>query len=174
MKIIRSNKKGFRIHSPFVYELVTNVLYNDSKNIDFAGIGISQTAKQVQLNLLCRLLNYFNPEKVFFYRPLSAEIEHKLKNMANSDFFYPVTLNDDLEENIIAFPFVVLNEPIFNKLTHSPKNSSVWFITKDPCSGSSIFQNLLECERGIITIELKYSGIVIFNNKFYTQGYIIK
>ena len=170
MKIIKSNKKGFHIHSPFVYELVTNVLFGDSANIDFAGTDILKSAKQVQLNMLYRLLHYFNPQKVFFYKPLAVEIEQKLKSNIDFNFFYSETF----EETILNFPFAVLSESVFNQLIHFPENNSVWFIKKDSRSGGSIFKNLPECENGRITIELKYSGIIIFNNKFFTQGYVIK
>ena len=174
MKTIKSNKKGFHIHSPFVYELVTNVLFGDSANIDFAGTDILKSAEQTQLNVLYRLLRYFNPQKVFFYKPLIAEIEQKLKGNIDFNFFYPETFESNLEETILNFPFAVLSESVFNRLTHFPENNSVWFIKKDSRSGDSIFKNLPECENGRITIELKYSGIIIFNNKFYTQGYVIK
>ena len=174
MKVIRSNKKGFRIHSPFVYGLVTGVLYDDFININFTGTGILQSAKQVQLNMLCRLLHYFHPEKVFFSNQLTVEIEKKLKDSVCSDFFYSETFESDLEETILSFPFAVLSESVFYRLTRFPENNSVWFIKKNPRSGGSIFQNLPECESGRITIELKSFGIVIFNNKFYTQGYVIK
>ena len=174
MKVIRSNKKGFRIHSPFVYGLVTNVLHDDSVSINFTGTGVLQSAKQVQLNMLYRLLHYFHPEKVFFYKPLTLETEKKFKDRVNSDFFYSETFENVLEETILCFPFAVLSEPVFYRLTRFPENNSVWFIKKNSHSSGSIFQNLPECEIGRITIELKYFGIVIFNKKFHTQGYLIK
>ena len=174
MKIIKSNKKGFHIHSPFVYELVTNVLFGDSTNIDFVGTDILNSANQVQLNMLYKLLHYFNPQKVFFYKPLTVEIEQKLKGNIDFNFFYSETFESTFEETILNFPFAVLSESVFYRLTHFAENNSVWFIKKDSHSGSSIFKNLPECENGRITIELKYSGIIIFNNKFFTQGYTIK
>ncbi|MDR2910961.1 MAG: hypothetical protein LBV47_06320 [Bacteroidales bacterium] len=174
LKIVRSNKKGFRIHSPFIYELVTNVLYKDHKNIYFKETDVLQTAKQIQLNYLYRLLHYFHPEKVFFHKPLTAETERELKYMLDSDFFYSEISSDGLYDNILTFPFAVLDELIFHRLTHFPENNSVWFIEKNLYSGNSIFQNLPKCEKGRITIELKYSGIIIFNNKFYTQEYLIR
>lgn len=174
MKTIRSNKKGISIHSPFVYGLVTGVLFDDSMKIDFNGTNILQSAEQAQLNMLYRLLYYFRPEKVFFSNPLTMETEKKLKDKMNFDFFYPETFESSFEETILSFPFAVLSESVFYRLTHFPENNTVWFIKKCSRSNGSIFKNLPECECGRITIELKYSGIVIFNNKFYTQGYVIK
>ena len=173
MKAIRSNKKGVRIHSPFVYGLVTGVLYDDSINIDFTDTEVSQSEKRLQLNMLYRLLNFFRPEKVLFSAPLTAETEKQLKDKLNSDFYYYETFESGLEETILSFPFTVLSESVFSRLTRFPENNSVWFIIKNNPS-SKVFKNLPECESGRITIELKHSGIVIFNNNFYTQGYVIK
>lgn len=173
-KIIRSNKKGFRIHSPFVYELVTEVLCKDYKDVYFRETGVLQPAERFRLNCLYRLLHYFCPEKVFFHKPLTAETEKELKYMLDSDFFYSEPSGDGVSEDIVTFPFAVLDETVFRRLTHFPENSAVWFIEKNLCSGDSVFENLPECEKGIITVELKYAGIIIFNDKFHTQKYVIR
>jgi len=152
LKAIKSNKKGFHIHSPFVYELVTNVLFNKNININFPETGFLQSARQVQLNILHRLLHHFSPEKVFFSESLTEETE----------------------KTILNFPFAVLSESVFCRLTRFPENNSTWFIKKDSRSSVPIFKNLPECENGIIAIELKHSGIIIFDKKFCTQWYEIK
>ncbi len=179
MKAIRSNKKGFGIHSPFVYRLVTRVLFVDAEFYDFEEIEKLQMNKEEkeQLKLLFRLLNFFQPEKVLYFEKFPGNVLEILKKAAYSAGFLWIEQNQNqLKEFFSENSFSVFNEDQFNKMTVFPEKQSVWFIKKKNNSTKTghFFQPLPESERGKITIELENAGIVIFDDKFPAQDYVIK
>jgi hypothetical protein len=179
LKIIRSNKKGHRIHSPFVYRLVTSVLFG---NTVFSAIEKSEDFKidkveKLWLTLLFRLLNEFQPEKIICMAEISENIIQLMKNtFAGTEFIFPETKNKgEIQTAISTYPFVIADENSFQP-DFKFKQNSVWFIKKNNKRGKSgqFFQTLPELENGRITIELTNAVIVIVDNKFPSQDYVIK
>ena len=180
MKTIRSNKKGFRIHSPFVYNLVTNVLFIPAVFYVFEEIEKLEISKQekLQLKQLFRLLNYFQPGLIYFDESLSDEeiiFIQKFNSEAifkkiDVENFYKAEVADRVEKS-----FFILGDAS-ELLKRNIANLGKWFFLKKTKKRRKnlIFETLFEKEDGVIFIELFYADLIIFDKKFPSQHYVIK
>ena len=174
MKLIRSNKKGFGIHSPFVYRLVTRVLFPDAQFYIFSEIDKLKTSpyEKEELKLIFRLLNFFQPPEILYFgNPTEKEFEILSKSVQELIFYHFNTKsefqkrNNELLKNV---SFVVYSEDILENDFDLPENNSVW-IVKNIHKNEELnrfFQTLLIPETGVISIEYKNFAIVIFDKKF--------
>lgn len=178
MKLIRSNKKGFGIHSPSVYHLVTQVLFPSGKESFFEPLGklsINKNEKE-ELMLVFGLLHFYQPSQVLYWgEPSDNELRILKKAAPSAEFVVrdpKQTPPDDRE-----FPFVVFA----GGLTESPEIyypeiKSVWWmknLSKNQ-KMAEFFQSLFFDEKIQVTIRYKDFGIIIVDKKIPKQNYVIK
>ena len=180
MKTIRSNKKGFGIHSPFVYHLVTNVLFPEAGFYVFHEIEKLNANKKEKsaLKLLFRLVHYFQPNCVFYEKNLTSD-ELRILKKANSEVVLKKIESMIYSKNKIeraeGLNFFILSEMPDIQLTNMP-DWEIWFFRKktDRNKIKRIFEPLFEKQDGIIFIEFLYEDLIIFDKKIPSQHYVIK
>ncbi|MBN1984992.1 MAG: hypothetical protein JW761_01745 [Prolixibacteraceae bacterium] len=180
MKTIRSNKKGFGIHSPFVYHLVTNVLFPEAGFYVFHEIEKLKLIKKEKsaLKLLFRLIHYFQPNNVFCEKEMTSDELNILKK-ADSEIVFKKTDSvfhmKNETERAKGLNFFILNEMPDFQFTNIPERE-IWFFTKktDKNKIKRIFEPLFEKQDGIIFIEFLYEDLIIFDKKIPSQHYVIK
>ena len=159
LKFLFSSTGRHGVHSPFVYNYVTECLYqkrlsNDSKVKD----------------VLLKSLFYFSPENVFF-EGMDMEVQEAIKKKIPSlrpngtpyDFIYMDKLN---ERNISTY---ILE----NKNTH---NGTVVFIEGIHQNRHSemLWGNLRDREQIRVTIDLFYCGLVLFRKEQAKEHFKIR
>ncbi len=178
MKTIRSNKKGFGIHSPFVYDLVTNVLFVKTEISGFEEIEKLNLGRKVnkRYKKLLRLINYFLPEKIYVDSfPDDAELSILKKRFCfvfeEIKLGFPGTTNLITENHKAFYLLEELPDIDFNEI-----QSGYWFIKNKSDKKEIKFKILpiMEKKRGIILIEFNYDAFIIFDKKFPSQHYVIK
>lgn len=181
MKLIRSNKKGFGIHSAFVYRLVTSVLFPQANFYIFDEIDALKTDSDEKdsIKLIFRLLNYFQPNEILYCgKPENNELMILKKSDSNLVINEMKSVSDfqGKESVFQTAAFTVFSENIFQNEILFPENNSIWFIKKVNKKEelNRFFQTLLKTESSNITIQLKSGAIVIFDKKFHNQNYVIK
>jgi hypothetical protein len=178
MKLIRSNKKGFGIHSPSVYHLVTQVLFPPGKEslLEQPGkLSMNKNEKE-ELKLVFGLLHFYQPSKVLYCgEPSDNELRILKKAAPSAEFFVGDTKQKTVDDR--EFPFVVFA----GGLTESPEIGypeikSVWWmknLSKNQ-KMADFFQSLFFDEKIQITIKYKDFGIIIVDKKIPKQNYVIK
>lgn len=178
MKLIRSNKKGFGIHSPSVYHLVTQVLFPSGREIFFEQpetLPMNKNEKE-ELNLAFGLLHFYQPSQVLYWgEPSDNELRILKKAAPSAEFFVGDTKQKTADAR--EFPFVVFAGGLTEgPEIYYPEIKSVWWmknLSKNQ-KMADFFQSLFFDEKIQITIKYKDFGIIIVDKKIPKQNYVIK
>ncbi|QGY47059.1 hypothetical protein GM418_26370 [Maribellus comscasis] len=180
MKTIRSNKKGFGIHSPFVYDLITNVLFVSAGFYVFDEIEKmnKSTWEKNQIKLLFRLLNYFQPRHVFYDENVSGDVTGVLQKFNSETVFKSVGAEFFKKEKLAietksAF-FIFGKKPDVMVRSFCEYAKCFFLKQKTGKKENYTLKPLLEKEDGTILIELLTADFIIFDKKFRSQHYVIK
>ncbi len=182
MKVIKSNRIGSRIHSPFVYRLVANVLFAGYPYYAFQEIGKLTDKKDevIEYQFIFRLVNYFQPEVIQYI----GNEDNRLKRVCSMAKKYIVVYDIqsfDSEEKELQLlggknHLVIWNNYCeIKNLEITPEIQGVWIIRN--IKGHAIkdfFNKLMKHQDVKITIRLGHLRIVIFNGQFQKQNYVIK
>lgn len=174
MKPIVSNPKGYHIHSPSAFHLVTGVIFNRQPPPGMSPEKVLEMKKKFPFGLLViRLAAHFRPQRVvcigsgcqkldMALEP--SDIPHQVFQAGDEGFFLSNT-NE----------FVIWNDaPSREMLIHSEINDCVWFLPGLGRKTMREFFTLLK-KNGKVSqsFELKHDGFVIFNSKLQKEDYII-
>lgn len=178
MKLIRSNKKGFRIHSPSVYHLVTEVLFPRFGYRSFEQLSdFLQNKNEIEVaGLIISLIEYSKPERVLFFGNSDIPGQELIKAFFPSVLFFlqePGTPSN----NPGLFPFVIFDR-YFPGVAEvfGPSVKSVWCLKNlgESREMAQFFRTLFFDERIAVTIQYKNFGIIIVDKKIPKQNYVIK
>lgn len=173
MKIIRSNPLGFGIHSPFVYHLVTKVIFSPGNCLLAFPFASEKKKAMFVRKMINRLTDYIHPEIIIIFGPKEnlpigfPEIEERFKCL------YPSKLSD-IAGNFKRSLFLINAVPE-NTEIHSVQSKEAYWILLN-CNDLKMRQFLNNCknsEKVSVTIEVFNTGIIIFSEIFQKQNYII-
>lgn len=179
MDIIKSNRQGKGIHSPFVYRLVTNIIFAPYPYYSFIEIEKFSDNKRItdEYKKLFRLIHFIYPYRI---QIIGNDYENlkKICMLANK--------NICIEEiDTYQFKKESNNEDYMMRIWDSivPKLVSLQAIRKPECwiiKGTGkrklidFFKLLRNKNKVQVTINLDQWGIAIFNDKFQYEDYVIK
>ena len=182
MKLIRTNKKGFGVHSPFVYRLISDVLFAEGEFYAFQDIQklkLKNTDKEI-IQLIFRLLNNFQTQHVLFVgRPINNEID--LYEHASGKKLRHFKADAEENENFTAefknADFIILNDfeniSLMDLALHEKK--VICAKNLDESESMSIFFKTLSADKNVqLSIKYKNFGIIIVDDKIPKQNYVIK
>ena len=176
MKPVISNPKGYHIHSPFAFHLVTRILFPQPDNTDSHERGklFSENHDQNVNLLLVRLFKFMNPGRAIFPRDGFFEVEAFARSLGTIIENWAPDMPGHY--HMLSGDFVILNETQIPALEIKPgAKNVVWFITG--IQGSELreyFKNLKKDAQVSQTYELNSCGIVIFNPEFQKENFVIK
>lgn len=181
MRLIKSNKKGKNIHSPFVYRLVANVLFAPYSFYAFPEIEQLAGSRQEStcLKQLFRLVNFFNFETVSEVLPVNSLIKQVCR-LAKSRIHYAeahkIPESPETSSGRGYTRLVIVsgnNDGLYPDIF--PEIPEVWIFIKTNRKFTTEYFSMLKTEKKVqITIESDHMGIVIFNKNFDKQNYVIK
>ncbi len=181
MKLIKSNKKGKNIHSPFVYRLVANILFAPYPFYAFPAIEKLAVSRQesTYLKQVFRLVNFFDFEQVSEIFPVNSHTK-QVCQLAKSRIHYAeadkIPVSNKTSTHKGYSHLVIFSECQDGLDTDTfPKIPEVWIFRINNRKYTTEYFHKLKTKKEVqITIELKQLGLVIFNKKFDKQNYVIK
>jgi hypothetical protein len=176
MKLIRSNKKGFGIHSPSVFHLVSRVLFpppdvDSLKNETF----FQEKNREGEWDIIFRLLHFYQPSRVLYVGETAEGEPGFLKKAAPSAEFV-IHGSSQKRNELKEFPFVIFAGLIPDPELPVSGEKSVWCV-KIPNKNKKMadfFQSLVSEPNARVTIRLKNTGIIIVDRNIPKHGYVIK
>lgn len=180
-KIIKSNKWGRGIHSPFAYRLVTDVIFAPYPFYSFEDIRklASSAGTREELEIIFRLINFFQPENIWTVGEQDENIE-KVCNWAKPGAaLLTVPCVNNTHENSIITPeensFIIWNNYCALEPFNLNREQPLTFIIRkiNDLKMEQLFEELKGKQGVSVTIELRNFGIVLINGKFQKQNFVI-
>ncbi len=178
---IKSNKWGKGIHSPFVYRLVTEIIFSRYPFYAFDEIKKISASKQEkeELEVLFRLLNFFQPKQIKVYGEQDLKIEQICKvvlpDVEVSELFCVKKTQEIMFNPLEGNTFIIWNNYCNNENFNFEGNEPIIIVfrkLKDLQMKKMVeyFQDKKEIS---VCIEFQTFGIAIVNSKFQKQNYVI-
>ena len=176
IKPIISNPRGHRIHSPFAYKLVSEVIFRQEKKDWFLfkpKIQVKSDKKQIY-NLISRLVDYLKPDRIVILGKKPGDNGFQLDGIPT------VRLTDISAVHKEYFPaggdFVIwLEGPSTPVNLPGLDTGNVWFLHGLKETGMyDFFEKLKSLGNVRQTFELNSCGIIIFNPEFQKEDFVIK
>ncbi|MFZ5429718.1 MAG: hypothetical protein ACOZDD_05755 [Bacteroidota bacterium] len=173
---VKSNPKGFGIHSPFAFNLVTRVIFAGQRRSRwFAGwLGIRRDRNLEIRELLLRLLTFFRPERVLVFNSevvVSSLFPADLPGNPTLVYVRSGEVVSTLPGDFIYLPEGEITGPEF----HSGQSDKILFLADiRHAPGREYFKKLVNDGNVSQTYELNSCGIAIFNPKFQKENFVIK
>ncbi|NCB07866.1 MAG: hypothetical protein EOM73_06865 [Bacteroidia bacterium] len=176
MKLIRSNKKGFGIHSPSVFQLVTRVLFPPPDVDGFIKDKFfHENRVEENLKLIFRLLHFYQPARVLYVGEVGeGEPDFLKKAVPSAEFVFQESSKE--RDELKAFPFVIFAGIIPMPEMYDSEKKLVWCvkIPKKNKKMADFFQSLVSEPYVSVSIRLKEFGIIIVDRNILKHGYVIK
>jgi hypothetical protein len=176
IKPIISNPRGHNIHSPFAFNLVTEVIFKREKGgwFLFKRKHEVNSYKDKIFNLLKRLIEFLSPERIVIFGRDSNDFAVQSKGI----LVLRITevTGPEKKFNPAAGDLVVwLESPSAEVNISAPDVDNVWFLYGLREAGMHDFFEKLKSDDNVRqTYEFNSCGIVIFNPKFQKEDFVIK
>ena len=194
LKYLFVSKTKYRVHSPFVYDLVTNVLNDKSHRQEYVKIRnlYTPTINSKHLKLIIRIINRYKSENILEIgnsNLLDCTFLSNIHWKANV-FFINVETNEISEiknqKNIqsVSFDFAFYNIENNNSLTLSEfmnhlkyfHNNSILAINNIHQSKKmeEVWKKIITQKEVTISIDLFFIGLVFFRKEQVKENFIIR
>jgi hypothetical protein len=152
IKFILKSSNQHGVHSPFVYDLITQGLYKKGNKTtilnNYAELKKLSTKEQ---KVLSNIINYYKINKIYFdFKSLENNLNNEFKLLYIKELNQSTFLKNDSNY------FVVINK------IHKNKNVA------------SIWRKLIRNKKATVTIDLFYFGLVFFRKEQVKEHFIIR
>jgi hypothetical protein len=175
MNPIRSNPRGYNIHSPFAYHLVTEVLFNSAGKPTDLKLSDTFPANELQGYLLVvRLLRFFKPARVILAGCQFNQLGNILQRLEFQEIPEISEFNGPCLGNSQEF-VIWSDESVLMDFVPDEICGSVWFLAgiKAPRM-RKFFHRLKNLDKVSQSYELNRFGFVIFNSDLQKEDYLIR
>lgn len=183
IQFILKSQNDHGVHSPFVYNVVSNCFYNKELKLsrkDYKAIGKTRPYKETEL--LCRILYFFKTEKLLAFGNNVDAIKEILQEAGERKnrkvwFFTPNApipgsihmgcIADNAGEKIVSY---------FEELLQHSSNDTLCIVERSHQSEAveEAWESIQEHPKVTVTIDTYYFGLVFIRKEQYKQHFIIR
>lgn len=184
----KKQSKGHSIHSPFAFDLITNVLYSPYSYYAFNDIPdkfpfLAQPSKNVVKfnHVSFRLINYFKVKNILEVNPGNGLNSLYIKSPSSKIEYSSVNDIDEIEDFASRkFDAIFINidnkncfPPIESLLKLSSENT-FWVINPIDSKESKQFcKSIVNHEKVTVSFDMSDTLIVFFRHSYYKQHYLV-
>jgi hypothetical protein len=176
MKIIGSNRWGCGIHSPYIYTLISRVIYGNEFRSPLPPDTRKTSDRNVKrfLDITGRLIRFFKPGMIV----ITGQKEETNYLIAQICPDTPVIHTGEVNAYVpeTNHEFVIWNEiPESIPEIPGPLYKSLWIFRKGHVHRMNFLMNELRfSEKVSVTLNLKHTAIVIFNQDLQKENFVIR
>ena len=176
LQFLWHSKNEHGVHSPFVFLLLTQGLYN--KKVKLACDALSNQNERVskKQQLLYKIIRYFEPKSILTIgaNPFEKEIIALGNPKATIDIEIDFAIYHCIYINSQQFPFIT-NERI-EQLLNTTKNDSFWIVENIHANeaAEALWQTLKQNPKVTVTIDTYHFGLVFFRREQVEEHFILR
>lgn len=189
------NRCGYGVHSPFAFNLITQVIYETTPYYKYADAGKEQERLALEKDkhwtyepkkikhLLFRLVNFAQPDTIVDAGTLSASALYLKAGKEGADYTSASHLAELFLESGVPVDFLYLHdyrhpqfmEEVFGICAARTTEKSVFVIEgiRYTSKMSALWKRMKQDERAGITFDLYHLGIIFFDRTKIKQDYIV-
>lgn len=182
LQFLWHSKNEHGVHSPFVFHLLTQGLYNKQIKLPVAALSTYKGINSKKSRLLFKIVRYFSPKSILTVG--DTNFEKEIMALANPKDKIDIDIDIDIDiynaiYNCIyihsqEFPF--LTDERIEQLLITSENDSFWILENIHANGTTekLWQTLKQNPKVTVTIDTYYFGLVFFRREQVKEHFIIR
>jgi len=172
------SKNEHGVHSPFVFLLLTQGLYNKKIKLPDAALSTYKGVNSKKSRLLFKIVHYFSPKSILIVGDTTFEKEV----MALANPKAKIVIDIDIESaiyNCIYFSSIGINsitEDTIEQLVLTTENDTFWILEDIHANAAAeaLWQTLKQNPKVTVTIDTYHFGLVFFRREQVEEHFIIR
>lgn len=174
LQFLWHSKNEHGVHSPFVFLLLTQGLYN--KKVRLAADALSNPNKSVskKQQLLYKIVRYFEPKSILTIGAKASEIDvialgnPKAKFDSDCDLYHCIFIHSD--------EFTTITNERLEQLLKTTENDSFWILENIHANqaAEAFWSNLKSNPKVTVTIDTYHFGLVFFRKEQVEEHFILR
>ncbi len=176
LQFLWHSKNEHGVHSPFIFLLLTQGLYNKKIKLPVAALSTYKGVNSKKSRLLFKIVRYFSPKSILIVGDTTFEKE--VMALANPKATIDIALDsanyDCIYIHSQQFPFIT-NERI-EQMLNTTENDSFWILENihaNPAA-EALWQTLQQNPKVTVTIDTYHFGLVFFRKEQAKEHFIIR
>ena len=176
LQFLWHSKNEHGVHSPFVFLLLTQGLYNKKIKLPVADLSTYKGVNSKKSRLLFKIVHYFSPKSILIVGDTTFEKE--VIALANPKAKIDIDI-DNVIYNCIYFSSIptnsITNETV-EQLILTVENDSFWILENIHANAAAeaLWQTLKQNPKVTVTIDTYHFGLVFFRREQVKEHFIIR
>ena len=176
LQFLWHSKNEHGVHSPFVFLLLTQGLYNKKIKLPVADLSTSKGVNSKKSQLLFKIVHYFSPKSILIVGDTTFEKE--VMALANPKTTIDIDI-DNAIYNCIYFSSIPTNsitKETVEQLILTTENDSFWILEDIHANAAAeaLWQTLQQNPKVTVTIDTYHFGLVFFRKEQAKEHFIIR
>lgn len=176
LQFLWHSKNEHGVHSPFVFLLLTQGLYNRKIKLPVADLSTSKGVNSKKSQLLFKIVHYFSPKSILIVGDTTFEKE--VMALANPKTTIDIDI-DNAIYNCIYFSSIPTNsitKETVEQLILTTENDSFWILEDIHANpdAEALWQTLQQNPKVTVTIDTYHFGLVFFRKEQAKEHFIIR
>ncbi len=176
LQFLWHSKNEHGVHSPFVFHLLTQGLYNKLIKLPVAALSTYKGINPKKSRLLYKVIQYFSPKSILIVGDTTFEKEVIL--LANPKAKIDIDIDNAIYNCIYIHSqeFSLLTDERIEQLLITSENDSFWILENIHANGTTekLWQTLKQNPKVTVTIDIYYFGLVFFRREQVKEHFIIR
>ena len=176
LQFLWHSKNEHGVHSPFVFLLLTQGLYNRKIKLPVADLSTSKGVNSKKSQLLFKIVHYFSPKSILIVG--ATTFEKEVTSLANPKAKIDIDI-DNAIYNCIYFSSIPTNsitKETVEQLILTTENDSFWILEDIHANPDSeaLWHTLQQNPKVTVTIDTYHFGLVFFRKEQAKEHFIIR